>query len=160
MTSKSTVHGTVSKGFEEVYKAFAENFTKRNELGAACCIYYKGEKVVDLRGGVRIKSTGEPWEEKTMVDVFSVAKGMSGLAMALAHSRGLFDYEECVCKYWPDFARNGKEKITVRQLLSHQAALFAFDTEIDKDTVANLDRLANILAQRRPKRANPGFHSP
>jgi CubicO group peptidase (beta-lactamase class C family) len=108
MTSNASVRGSVNKGFEAVREAFIENFAKRNELGAACCIYYRGEKVVDLWGGVRIKSTGEPWEENTMVDVFSVAKGMSGLAMALAHSRGFFDYEERVCKYWPEFVRNGK----------------------------------------------------
>jgi CubicO group peptidase (beta-lactamase class C family) len=144
------VQGYVNKGFETVGEVFAENFTKRHELGAACCIYYKGEKVVDLWGGIRDKSTGEPWEESTMVDVFSVAKGMSGLAIALAHSQGLFDYEECVCKYWSEFAQNGKEKITVRQLLSHQAGLFAFDTIIDKKVVFDLDRLAVILAQQKP----------
>lgn len=144
------VQGYVNKGFETVHDAFAENFTKRHELGAACCIYYRGEKVVDLWGGVRDKSTGEPWEESTMVDVFSVAKGMSGLAMALAHSRGLFDYDERVCRYWPEFAQNGKEKITVRQLFSHQAGLFAFDTKMNKRIVSDLDQLAIILAKQKP----------
>ena len=56
-----------------------------------------------------------------MVMVFSTTKGMSGLAIALANSRGLIDYDEPVSKYWSEFAQHGKEKITVRQLLSHQA---------------------------------------
>jgi len=56
-----------------------------------------------------------------MVIVFSTTKGMSGLAMALANSRGLFDYDERISKYWPEFAQQGKDKITVRQLLAHQA---------------------------------------
>ena len=77
--------------------------------------------MVDLWGGVRNKATGAPWEEDTMVIVFSTTKGMAGLAVALAHSRGLLDYEEPVCTYWPEFAQAGKERITVRQLLSHQA---------------------------------------
>jgi CubicO group peptidase (beta-lactamase class C family) len=143
-------HGFVKAGFESVQEAFSDNFARQNDLGAACCIYYQGEKVVDLWGGVRDKATSEPWEEDTMVDVFSTAKGMSGLVMALAHSRGLLDYEERVCKYWPDFAQQGKEMITVRQLLSHQAGLFAIDTPIDKSIVADLDRLAIILAQQKP----------
>ncbi len=105
---------------------------------------------MDLWGGIRNKATGDPWEEDTMVLVFSATKGLSALAMALAHSRGLFDYEERVCTYWPEFAQQGKEKITVRQLLSHQAALFAFDTPVDKSVVADLDRLAVILAQQQP----------
>ena len=146
----SVIAGFVKPGFEAVREAFVENFTRRNELGAACCIYYRGEKVVDLWGGVRNKETGEPWEEDTMVLVFSATKGLSGLAMALAQSRGLFNYDECVCTYWPEFAQQGKEKITVRQLLSHQAALFAFDAPVDKRVVADLDRLAVILAQQKP----------
>jgi CubicO group peptidase (beta-lactamase class C family) len=140
----------VKPGFEAVRAAFVENFTRRKELGAACCIYYHGEKVVDLWAGIRNETTGEPWEEDTMVGVFSTAKGMSGLAMALAHSRGLLDYEERVCRYWPEFAQQGKEKITVRQLLSHQAGLFAFDAPVDKNVVADLDRLAVVLAQQKP----------
>jgi CubicO group peptidase (beta-lactamase class C family) len=146
----SVIAGFVKPGFEAVRAAFVENFTRRNELGAACCICYQGEKVVDLWGGVRNKETGEPWEEDTMVLVFSATKGLSGLAMALAHSRGLFNYDERVCTYWPEFAQQGKEKITVRQLLSHQAALFAFDAPVDKSVVADLDRLAVILAQQKP----------
>ena len=146
----SVIAGFVKPGFEAVREAFVENFTRRHELGAACCIYYRGEKVVDLWGGVRNKETGEPWEEDTMVLVFSATKGLSGLAMALAHSRGLFNYDERVCTYWPEFAQQGKEKITVRQLLSHQAALFAFDAPVDKSVIVDLDRLAVILAQQKP----------
>ena len=88
--------------------AFAANFERRGELGAACCVYHYGEKVVDLWGGVRDKATGEPWEEDTMVIVFSATKGMAALAMALAHSRGLFDYDERVSTYWPEFGQEGK----------------------------------------------------
>jgi CubicO group peptidase (beta-lactamase class C family) len=148
--SKYHIQGYVGKGFEAVREAFAENLTRRNELGAACCIDYRGEKVVDLWGGIRNKATGEPWEEDTMVCVFSTAKGMAGLAMALAHSRGWLDYEERVCTYWPEFAQQGKEKVTVRQLLSHQAGLFALDAPVDRSVAADLDRLAVILAQQKP----------
>lgn len=144
------ISGFVKPGFEAVREAFAENFERRNELGAACCIYYRGEKAVDLWGGIRNKSTGEPWEEDTMVIVFSATKGMSGLAMALAHSQGLFDYDERISKYWPEFAQQGKDKITVRQLLAHQAGLFAFNEPVDKSVIADLDRLAVVLARQKP----------
>jgi CubicO group peptidase (beta-lactamase class C family) len=145
-----SIAGFVKPGFEAVREAFAENFSRRNELGAACAIYYHGEKVVDLWGGVRNKATGEPWEENTMVIVHSTTKGMAGLALALAHSRGWLDYEERVCAYWPEFAQQGKEKVTVRQLLSHQAGLLALDAPVDKSVVADLDRLAIVLAQQKP----------
>ena len=150
MTKRSAIAGFVKPGFEAVRQAFAENFERRNELGAACCIYYHGEKVVDLWGGVRNETTGEPWEEDTMVIVFSTTKGLAALAMALAHSRRLFDYDERVSKYWPEFAQQGKDKITIRQLLAHQAGLFAFDEMADKSLIADLDRLAVVLARQKP----------
>jgi len=146
----SAISGFIKPGFEAVRQAFVENFERRNELGAACCIYYHGEKVVDLWGGVRNEATAEPWEENTMVIVFSATKGMAGLAMALAHSRGLLDYDERIAKYWPEFAQQGKDKITVRQLLAHQAGLYAFAELGDRSTIADLDRLAEVLARQKP----------
>jgi CubicO group peptidase (beta-lactamase class C family) len=144
------IEGYVSPGFEAVREAFIENFSHRGELGAACCAYHQGEKIVDLWGGIRSKPTGEPWEEDTMVLVYSATKGLAAMTLAVAHSRGWLDYEERVCTYWPEFAQRGKETITVRQLLAHQAGLFAFDEPVDRDLVADLDRLALFLARQTP----------
>jgi CubicO group peptidase (beta-lactamase class C family) len=145
-----SVAGLVRPGFEAVREAFVENFERRDELGAACCVFHRGEKVVDLWGGIRNAATGEPWEEDTMALVHSTTKGMAGLAMALAHSRGLFDYDERVSAYWPEFAQRGKGGITVRQLLSHQAGLFALDERPERSLVADLDRLAAVLGRQEP----------
>ena len=144
------IAGFARPGFEAVRDAFIENFECRKELGAACCVYHRGEKVVDLWGGIRNKATGEPWEEGTMALVHSTTKGLAGLAMALAHSRGLFDYDERVSSYWPEFAQQGKGRITVRQLLSHQAGLFVLDERPVRSLVADPDRLAAVLARQRP----------
>jgi CubicO group peptidase (beta-lactamase class C family) len=146
-----SITGSVKPGFEAVRDVFEQNFEERGELGAACCIFYRGEKVVDLWGGIRNETTGEPWEEDTMVLVWSTTKGLSALAMALAHSRGLFDYDDHVCKYWPEFAQQGKEKITIRQLFAHQAGLIAFNELGDKEIIADPDRLAVVLAKKKPE---------
>ena len=144
------LEGYLSPGFEAVSDAFAENFSRRHELGGACCVYHRGAKVVDLWGGVRNKATGEPWEEGTMVIVHSATKGLAAMTLAVAHSRGWLDYEERVSAYWPEFAQHGKGTITVRQLLAHQAGLFALDESVDRSVVADLDRLAVILARQKP----------
>ena len=144
------IHGFVSPGYEAVRVAFAENFARRREVGAACCVYHKGEKVVDLWGGARNKATGDPWEENTMALVYSATKGLAAMTLAIAHSRGWLDYDELVCKYWPEFAQNGKERITVRQLLAHQAGLFALDEPVDRSIVGDIDRLATVLAGQKP----------
>jgi CubicO group peptidase (beta-lactamase class C family) len=85
-----------------------------------------------------------------MVLVYSTTKGLAAMTLAVAHSRGWLDYEERVCMYWPEFAQKGKEKITVRQLLAHQAGLFALDEPVDKGLVTDLDRLATVLARQKP----------
>lgn len=145
------VAGHASPGFEAVRDAFVENFERRGELGAACAVYHRGEEVVDLWGGVRSRATGEPWEADTMALVHSTTKGMASLAMALAHSRGLIDHDERVSTYWPEFAQGGKARITVRQLFSHQAGLFALDERPTKALIADPDRLAEVLARQRPR---------
>src|SRR5262249_50644082 len=70
--------------------------------------------------------------------------------LAIAHSRGWLDYEQKVCAYWPEFAQQGKEKVTVRQLLAHQAGLFALNPPPDRNLVADPDRLAVVLARQKP----------
>jgi len=72
-----TIEGNVSPGFEAVREAFAENFVRRRELGGACCGFNRGEKVVDLWGGIRNKLTVELWERDTMVIVYSATKGLA-----------------------------------------------------------------------------------
>ncbi len=81
-------------------------------------MYRDGRKVVDLWGGYRDGFTQAPWEQDTIVNVFSTTKGVASLAVALAASRGLIDYDAKVADYWPEFAQAGKGAITVRQLLS------------------------------------------
>lgn len=145
-----SVHGYVATGFENVRQVFAENFTQRGELGGACGAYYRGEKVVDLWGGVRNKQTDEAWEHDTMVIIYSATKGLAAMTMALAHSRGWLDFDRTVASYWPEFAQHGKDCITVRQLLAHQAGLFALDVPVTRDLVMDFDRLASVLARQKP----------
>jgi CubicO group peptidase (beta-lactamase class C family) len=144
------VDGVVAPGFEPVLRAFVENFTDRGELGGAVCVVVGGEVLVDLWGGVRDRASGAPWTADTMTLVHSTTKGLSAVVLALLHSRRLLDYDERVASYWPEFARAGKEAITVRQLLAHQAGLFAFDEHVDSGVVGDLDRLAGVMERQRP----------
>lgn len=144
------ISGRVASGFEPVREAFEENFAARGELGGAVCVVMGGEVVVDLWGGVRDRATGDPWRADTMTLVHSTTKGLSALVLALLHSRGLLDYDQRVATYWPAFAQAGKEDITVRLLLAHQAGLFAFDEHVDGEVVADLERLAGVMERQQP----------
>jgi len=163
MTANSQlINGCVAPGFEEVKNEFKCNFSKRGELGAACTVYYKGEKVVDLWGGYRNEKTKALWEENTLVPVFSTTKGLASMAVAHAHSNGLIDYDALVVDYWPEFGQNGKEKVTVRQLLSHQAGLCVIDEPLDLENMGDPEWMAEALGKQKPAwepGAKHGYHS-
>jgi CubicO group peptidase (beta-lactamase class C family) len=144
------IGGSVARGFEAVRDAFERNLTERRELGAACAAYVGGEKVVDLWGGVRDARSGARWDEDTLVLVYSTSKGLAAMTLAMLHSRGLLDYDERVAAYWPEFAQQGKEKVTVRQLLAHEAGLPVVDEPLDPELIADFDRLAEVIARQRP----------
>jgi CubicO group peptidase (beta-lactamase class C family) len=144
------IQGSVEPGFEPVRIEFARNFSDRKELGAAFAVYHRGRKVVDLWGGHRDSKHETQWQADTLTTVFSSTKGIASLVMALAHSRGLFEWDAPVAEYWPEFAQAGKEQISVRQLLAHQAGLSAIDTPLDVAILGDLDRLAVILAKQPP----------
>ena len=158
---QTEIAGFVAPGFEPVREEFERNFAERRELGGAVAAYSRGEKVVDLWGGVRDARDGSPWEEDTLVIVYSTSKGLAAMALALAHSRGQLDFDERVAAYWPEFAQNGKGRITVRQLLAHEAGLPVIDEPLYPDLLQDFDRLAQAIARQKPlwrPGAQHGYH--
>jgi CubicO group peptidase (beta-lactamase class C family) len=156
------IEGIVAPEFHEVRREFERNFVELGEQGAACAIYYRGQKVVDLWGGQRCSLNSLPWTERTLSLVFSVSKGMAAAAMAVAHSRGLFELDDSVAHYWPEFHQRGKRDITVRQLLAHQSGLITIDQPLWVQELADHDALAEILARQKPAwtpGAKHGYHT-
>lgn len=149
------VKGHVAAGFEPVQRAFELVLAASPDMGAACAIHYNGECVVDLWGGVSDPARGALWDRDTLVLVYSLTKGMTGLACAVAVSRGLFDYDEPIGDVWPEFAGGGKEAMTVGAVLSEQAGVAAIDLKL---TAANMGDQAAIAAAiaRQPPNWPPG----
>jgi CubicO group peptidase (beta-lactamase class C family) len=89
------------------------------------------------------------------LNVYSTTKGIVAACIALLVQRGSVRYEDTVASVWPEFAQNGKQHITVAQLLSHQAGLPAFE---DPTSIADLyDWHARCAALARQKpRWTPG----
>jgi CubicO group peptidase (beta-lactamase class C family) len=150
MSEKPTVHGEVASGFEPVADAFRRNFERHGEIGAAVAVYAGERPVVDLWAGFRDRRRTLPWERDTIVPVFSSTKGMAAFTVATAVAKGLLDYEQPVAKYWPEFAAHGKDAITVRQLIDHQAGLSGLGEIVRLPQIADLDGLARILAAQKP----------
>lgn len=156
------VHGFVKPGFEPVRDAFAANFEKGLELGASVAVTRDGEFVVDLWAGAADPS-GRPWERDTIVNVYSTTKTMAAISVLVCADRGLVDLSAPVARYWPEFARNGKEAITVSHVMSHSAGLSGFDpppesVELLYDWDACVERLAAQKPWWEPGTAS-GYHA-
>lgn len=144
------IFGFVAPGFDEVRVEFERNFVARGEIGAAVAAYWRGRRVVDLWGGYRTPDGDAPWNEDTMAVVMSTTKGLAAMTLAVAEARGWLDYEAPVARYWPEFAQNGKETITVRQVIGHEAGLVVLDEIPPVEKLHDLDYVARILARQKP----------
>jgi CubicO group peptidase (beta-lactamase class C family) len=145
-----TVSGKVEPGFEPVAGAFADNFRRHGEVGAACAIYRDGRPVVDIWGGLADSASGRPWQEDTITLVFSAAKGPTATCINQLAEAGRLDVDQPVCHYWPEFGCNGKEGITTRMVLSHQAGLAAIDADLTLAQVLAWDPVAAAIAAQAP----------
>ncbi|MGW7349987.1 serine hydrolase domain-containing protein [Streptomyces sp. NPDC054784] len=145
----TTIHGEVAPGFEPVREAFAANFARGRDIGAAVCVYRHGRPVVDLWGGTADAETGRPWERDTLQLVYSATKGVTATAAHLLAQRGELDLDAPVAAYWPEFAAEGKADLPVRWLLSHRAGLVAVDQPVPlAETLAWHPMVAALAAQR------------
>jgi CubicO group peptidase (beta-lactamase class C family) len=150
LSGVTRIGGEVDAGFGKVADEFRRNFDRRGDVGAAVAVFRDGRPVVDLWGGVRDTRRRLPWQRDTMVPVFSTTKGVSALVLASLRSKGLLDWDERVAHYWPEFATAGKQDITVRQLLAHEAGLAVIETRLRVSGLADLDALAAVLAAQKP----------
>ena len=132
------ISGRCGAGFGAVKDAFAENFVEEGDVGASVAVAIDGELVVDLWGGTQDAAGRVPWEEDTIINVFSTTKTMTCLSALVLASRGLLDVDAPVATYWPEFAAAGKEGVLVRHLLAHTAGLPGWDVRLDGDRPVRL----------------------
>jgi CubicO group peptidase (beta-lactamase class C family) len=156
--SGTPVHGKVEPGFEQVHDVFAHSF-ETSELGAAVCAYVDGRKVIDLWGGWEDAARTREWQRDTIVCTYSATKAMTATCAHRLIDRGLLDLDEPIASYWPEFAQAGKESITVRMVLSHQAGLpwptAAYPRERFFDWETLTGRSARTSVRRSPDRSVP-----
>ncbi|MGX7896265.1 serine hydrolase domain-containing protein [Tsuneonella sp. HG222] len=117
------LRGRYDERFRPAVEAFCENFRQEEELGAGCSVVLDGETVVDLWGGWADAARSQEWDEHTTVCMMSVAKGVTGIAFNMLIDRGLVDPDRPIAQYWPEFAQNGKQNITVRMAVDHTAGI-------------------------------------
>jgi CubicO group peptidase (beta-lactamase class C family) len=146
----AAVAGTCDARFTAVGEAFRENAAHRGELGAGVAVLVEGRPVVELWCGWADAARSRAWRQDTVVNVFSVGKALTALCVLALASRGSLDLDEPVARCWPEFAAEGKEAITVREVLSHQAALAAIARELPDGALYDWGAVTRALAEQRP----------
>ncbi len=144
------IEGHVASGFEPVAQQFMENFRSRGELGGAVCVTVDGTTKVDLWGGVADGKSGRAWDRDTVSTVFSCTKGATALCAHVLASRGQLDIDAPVTEVWPEFAQQGKERVTTRMMLDHSSAVPALREAVKPDGPYDWTYMTERLAAEVP----------
>src|SRR3954466_4528970 len=140
------VRGHAQRGFGRVVEPFAK-LVSRGRGGGALVVRLRGATVLDLCTGWADRAQTRPWQPETLALSFSTTKGIASTVIHRLAERGELDYDEPIATYWPEFAAGGKERVTVRHLLTHRAGLWSVRAVADRaedmlDHLAMEERLA------------------
>jgi len=158
----ATVQGVCHAKFEKLKILLQDSITSGDELGASISLNVGGKEEVDIYGGYADEGRARPWVKDTIVNVWSSTKTVSALAVLILHDRGLLDVDENVCKYWPEFAANGKDQVKVRHILSHSSGVSGWQEPVTLEDIYDVERAADKLAQQAPwwePGSASGYHS-
>ncbi|WP_033290153.1 EstA family serine hydrolase [Amycolatopsis jejuensis] len=144
------VQGHVDDRFAPVRDVFEKHLASGQEVGASLAVDLDGETVVDLWGGHADAARTRPWERDTVVNVWSVSKTITSLAALVLIDRGLLDPAAPVARYWPEFAQNGKEDVTVAHLMSHTSGVSSWEKPWSIEEYYDWDRSTAALARQAP----------
>ena len=154
--------GFAQDRFAAVRTAFEANLANGTDVGASFCATLEGETVVDLWGGFADEEKTRPWEQDTIINVYSTTKTMTALTALLLADRGELDFDAPVARYWPEFAANGKDAVKVSHLMSHSAGLSGWKEPITTEDLYDWDKATSLLAAQAPywePGTAPGYHA-
>ncbi len=144
------IQGYYDLKFEALKEAFASLFDDSQERGMALCVQIGGETVLDLWAGSADKDGQQAWHSDTILNLFSCTKTFTAVTVLQLVGEGKLELDAPVARYWPEFAAAGKEKITLRHLLSHQAGLPALHQMLPAEALYDWQAMTTALAAEQP----------
>ena len=144
------IHGKYDEKFESIVGSYEKQFELGLDIGSSLAVTYEGEMVVDVWAGSRDKAASLPWEEDTIVNVFSSTKNATSLSAYVLANRGQLDFSAPVSKYWPEFGQKGKENILVSHIMSHSSGLPGWDEPVSGQDLYDPDKVAALFENQEP----------
>ena len=151
------IQGTIDPKFGKVKDAFISCFADGLEHGASVAVMLHGKLLVDLWGGHSDHAKTKPWARDTIANVWSATKGVMATSVAMMVERGKLAYDKPIADIWPEFAVNGKERITLNDVMSHTSGLNGSAVPISEEQLCTWTPYVNALAAMKPN-WNPGEH--
>ena len=145
-----TLSGVVDPAYAEVAEAFLRNFTDHGDVGAGFCLYSHGRPVVDVWAGMAEPDGGRAWDRDTIAPIFSISKAATAICALVLIEREELELDAPVARYWPEFARHGKDRVTVRDAMAHRAAVACLDRSLTLDEVLAWDPVVRAIAEQEP----------
>ena len=155
------LEGTIHPDYAEVASSLRRAIPRTGQGGAAVCVYHRGRCVVDLWGGTR-DGVGSPWCEDTVCLSFSTTKGVASTLLHILVDQGRAAYDDPIARHWPEFGAQGKDAITVRQLLCHEGGLYRIGDMVEHPAeMLDWEHMKQVVANAAPVHtpgATHGYH--
>jgi len=141
------VKGVCPPKFQEVQQVFQNLFNDKEEVGANFAVVQNNEVLINIFGGS--KNSNDEWDENTIVNTFSLSKGIYASCVAKLIEEKELDIDKNVSFYWPEF-KESKENIKVKDILSHQSGLYRFKSKITNQDLLDFDKIIGLLEKQEP----------
>lgn len=144
------INGYCAPGVEALAQAFADNFRRGGEQGAALTVIQRGEVLAQLWAGTRDKAQSQPWQVDTRVNIFSAGKALAAACVLQLVESGQLALDAPVAEYWPEFSAQGKQGVTLRQVLCHRSGMSAFDRRQRDEVIFDWAAVTAEVAAAKP----------
>jgi CubicO group peptidase (beta-lactamase class C family) len=148
------IYGDWRPQWAPVVEAFSRNFTESAEQGAGLALYHRGELVLNCWAGVYDNRAAglvaQPWQEDTIVNIFSAGKGLVALCVLQLVAEGKIQLDSPIAQYWPEFSAVANGDIRVRDVMCHRSGLSAFQERIEDQTIFNWPAMIAAVTRAQP----------
>ncbi|SCG37648.1 serine hydrolase domain-containing protein [Micromonospora humi] len=134
----------------EVRAALDDLVSSGREAGVQVAAYLDGTPIVEEQAGLADTRTGRPMTADTPVHAVSTGKGLTATVVHVLAEQGRLDVDLPLARVWPEFARHGKDGITLRHVLTHTAGLPALPADVTPADFADWARMCRLLADAKP----------
>ncbi len=152
--SGSAVHFDL-KRLEKVAQRVKLDIEQSKYDGARILVAHRGETVLDLTVGYAERDAKRLMQSDAVFSVMSISKVMTAIALLQCVERGDLSLLTPVAQIIPEFAKRGKDKVTVGQVLTHTAGLGMAPVALPADEIGVLAKSVAAICEL-PLESTPG----